>query len=341
VVVMGCVEKKSEKSTIEKRVKPLYITESVSYDSDDPAIWINDNNPSESLILGTDKYEKNGGVYVFDLKGKIRNKFTGLDRPNNIDIAYDFILGTDTIDIAVCTERMTSKIRVFRLPDLEMIDNGGIPVFETSSYKQPMGVALYSRQSDNKIFAVVSRKENPENNNDYLWQYELINQDTIVTGRMVRAFGTYNGDEVEAVAVDNELGFVYYSDEGFGIRKYYADPDMGNNTELAVFGREKFAKDHEGISIYKTGNNTGYLIVSDQGANEFHFYPREGTPSDPHDHPLLKEIPFSTSDSDGSEVTHLSLNEEFPDGMMVAMSDDKTFQIYSWRDVMTVYSETR
>ena len=30
---------------------------------------------------------------------------------------------------------------------------------------------------------------------------------------------------LEAIAVDQQLGFVYYSDETVGIRKYAADPD--------------------------------------------------------------------------------------------------------------------
>ena len=35
-------------------------------DPDDPAIWINKEKPSESLIIGTDK-PIGGGLYAFDL----------------------------------------------------------------------------------------------------------------------------------------------------------------------------------------------------------------------------------------------------------------------------------
>ncbi|HAP62317.1 MAG TPA: 3-phytase, partial [Cytophagales bacterium] len=58
------------------------------------------------------------------------------------------------------------------------------------------------------------------------------------------------------------------------------------NEQLAVFGQEKFAEDREGISIYHTGEGTGYLVVSDQQANEFHLYPREGAEGNAHAHPL-------------------------------------------------------
>jgi 3-phytase len=75
-------------------VKPLYVTEPVQFDTDDPAIWINPADSSKSLIIGTDK-DENGGLYVFDLKGKIiKDKtVTGLKRPDNVDIAYGLVLG--------------------------------------------------------------------------------------------------------------------------------------------------------------------------------------------------------------------------------------------------------
>ena len=53
--------------------------------------------------------------------------------------------------------------------------------------------------------------------------------------KLVRKFGNYSGKkEIESIAVDNENGYVYYSDEQFGVRKYYADPDKGNQ-ELLVY----------------------------------------------------------------------------------------------------------
>jgi 3-phytase len=72
--------------------------------------------------------------------------------------------------------------------------------------------------------------------------------------------------------------------------------------------------------------------VSDQGGNEFHVFPREGSGNNAHDHPLIKVVALNTLDSDGSDVTSLALNADFPGGMFVAMSNDKTFQIYSWAD---------
>ena len=168
----------------------------------------------------------------------------------------------------------------------------------------------------------------------YLWQYRLTGTaEGTVKAELVRKFGKYSGTkEIEAIAVDHELGYVYYSDEGVGLRKYYADPEQGNE-ELAFVPNEHYARDNEGISIYDAGNGKGYILVSDQQANEFHIYPREGSNGNPHQHPLLSEVKVLANESDGSEVSNRAFNSDFPNGLFVAMSDDKTFHLYRWEDI--------
>jgi len=125
-------------------IKPAVVTDTTTHDTDDPAIWINPLDPAKSLILGTDK-DEDGALYVFDLSGKeVPGKtIHGLKRPNNVDIEYGFIWKGQSTDIAVVAERFTSKIRVFSLPDMKAIDNGGIDVFVGESgegYRDLMGV---------------------------------------------------------------------------------------------------------------------------------------------------------------------------------------------------------
>lgn len=329
---IACTSQKTD--TIEA-VKPLYVTEPVQFDSDDPAIWVNPEDSSKSLVIGTDK-DENGGLYVFDLKGKIIKDKTvkGLKRPNNVDIAYGLILGGKKIDIAVTTERMTHKLRVFSLPDMKPIDNGGIPVFEGESgemYRDLMGIAMYTNPQG-QIYAVTGRKTGPKDGS-YLWQYLLEDDGSgKLKATLKRKFGKYSGKkEIEAIAVDNELGYIYYSDEQFGVRKYYADPAKGNE-ELALFAKTGFTEDNEGISIYKTSDSTGYILVSDQSANHFQVFSREGDKT-PNNHPLITSIKVSTNQSDGSDIYSKPLNSDFKHGIFVAMSDNKTFQYYRWEDL--------
>jgi 3-phytase len=318
-------------------VRPVLSTDTADHDTDDPAIWIHPTDPSQSLILGTDK-DSLGALYVYDLNGKIipGKVVYGLQRPNNVDVEYGLLMDGKAVDIAVVTERYTHSLRVFSLPDMKPIDGGGIPVFVGEAgeeFRDLMGIGVYKRPSDGRVFAVVGRKSGPQNGT-YLWQYELTGRAGRVDAQLVRKFGNFSGKkEIEAIAVDDKLGYVYYSDEHLGVRKYYADPDSVN-TELSVFATTGFSDDCEGISIYELTDSTGYILVSDQGANRFHVFPREGTSSNPHEHPLRHIIRTSTLESDGSEVTFNTFAGRYKGGLFVAMSDDRTFQFYQWADMI-------
>ncbi|MEO5910756.1 MAG: phytase [Pelobium sp.] len=313
-------------------IKPLYETDPVEFDTDDPAIWVNPNDPSKSMVIGTDK-DSNGALYAFDLKGHIipGKIIKNLQRPDNVDIAYGLLLNGKKVDIAVVTERITHKLRIFELPSFSPLDNGGIEMFigETGDlYRDLMGIAMYKNPKE-EVFAMVGRKSGPSGS--YIWQYQLEDAgDGKVKATLVRKFGAYSGKkEIESIAVDNELGFIYYSDEQFGVRKYYADPKMGNK-EVALFAISGFTSDHEGISIYKTSGKTGYILVSDQQANQFQVFSRE-VENGKHIH--LMNIKTSTNFSDGSDVVSIPLNADFKHGLFVAMSDNKTFQYYRWEDL--------
>lgn len=320
-------------STATTMLKPIYVTEALPHDTDDPAIWIHPSDPALSLVVGTDKAETDGGLYVFDLKGKIVTSVRGLDRPNNVDIVDGVITGGDTFSIAVCSERMKGQMRAFRLPEMTPVDGGGLPVFEGEANREVMGIALYRRPVDGAIFAIVSRKTETGDPADSaaLWQYRLLPDSAsgLLKAVKVRQFGNFSGKkEIEAIAVDDALSYVYYSDEQVGVRQYHADPDQTDNRELALFAAEGFTEDHEGISIYPTGVESGYILVSDQAAGQFHIFTRAGT-----QHELLGIVKMSTVKSDGSEVTAVNLNTEFPEGLFVAMSDDRTFHYYDWREI--------
>jgi 3-phytase len=338
LTAVACGGAKDNTNTALELIKPTVVTEATIYDTDDPAIWVNPKDASKSIILGTDKNVE-GALYAFDLAGKIipEKTVTGLKRPNNVDIAYGLVLGADTVDIAVTGERFTHNMRVFALPSMKSIDNGGIPVFENETgveFRDIMGVALYKRPTDGAIFAIMGRKTGPTDGS-YLWQYLLEGTaEGTVKATLVRKFAKFSGiKEIEAIAVDHALGYIYCSDERVGVRKYYADPEKGNE-ELALFGTTGFTNDHEGISIYDAGNGKGFILVSDQQANQFQIFSREGTATDPHEHALLKVIKVSTNESDGSEISNVAFNDTFKNGIFVAMSDNRTFQYYKVEDIL-------
>jgi 3-phytase len=325
-------------------IQPVVRTDQVTDDPDDPAIWVHPSDPARSLILGTNKVKApTGAVVVFGLDGKTRQTVAGIDRPNNVDVEYGFTLGGQRIDIGVATERLKSRLRVFRvsaegIADVTSEGNTGVFADRSGEQAAPMGVSLYRRAQDGAVFAIVSPKNGPAAN--YLAQYRLSDDGQgRVKAAFVRYFGAFSGaEEIEAVAVDDALGFVYYADENNGIRKYHADPDAPDaGRELAHFGRTGFKANQEGIGIYARDDGTGYIVCTDQlpGSSEYHVYRREGEPGRPHDHGReLKVVRGGADSTDGLEVTSRPLGPKFPAGMMVAMNAmGKNFLVYRWEDV--------
>ena len=320
LTIVGC---KQNNLTV---IEPVLRTEKTPNDTDDPAIWINKSNTAESIVFGTDKDEINGGVYAFDLNGKIikDKSLTGMSYPNNVDVSYDFKLNdSTTIDLLAFTEREKSQIRLFSVPDMKMLDNGGLKVFEDESEitkRRPMGIAFYKNLATSATYVFVSRKEGPVKN--YLYQYRLISDSLGISTELVRKFGEFSGKkEIEAIVVDSELGFVYYSDEDHCIRKYYADPKKGDE-ELSCFGSEYFNRDIEGIAIAKYQNNSGFLIVSNQQSHSFCVFDRKTNA-------FIKEINLGTLETDGCEVTTMALGSKFPEGLFVSMTDSREFLFHN------------
>jgi 3-phytase len=276
----------------------------------------------------------------------------GLDRPNNVDVEYGVRLGARTVDVAVVTERKRNRLRVFRIdPDTRRLEDvsgpTGIPVLagQAGEAAEPMGIALYKRPRDGAVFAIVSPKTGAAT--EYLWQYRLEDDGNgNVRGTLVRRFGAFSGtgpdpeeqNEIEAVVVDDALGYVYYADEQFAIRKWHADPDHPDAArELAVFGQDGFMGQREGLAIYDRPDGTGFLVATDQRpqATTFRLFRREGSRASAHDHTeVVKVIRTSADSTDGIETTSRALGPRFPAGALIAMnSAGRNFWLFRWEDV--------
>jgi 3-phytase len=211
----------------------------------------------------------------------------------------------------------------------------------TGEASEPMGIALYKRPRDGAIFAIVSPKTG--GSADYLWQYVLDGRDGQVKATLVRRFGSFSeraaslfeSGEIEAVVVDDALGYVYYSDEQFGIRKWTADPEAPDaRAERATFGLDNYRGDREGLAIYDLGGRTGFLLSSDQigGGSRAHVFPREGDETS-GGHRRVGVVTTTADSTDGLEATSRAL-PGFPSGLLVMMnSAGRNFQIYRWEDV--------
>ena len=118
-ILFSC--KQEKKKIAQPKIAASVITDTVSYDTDDPAIWMHPSDPSKSLVIGTDK-DSLGALYVFNLEGKVIDSLVrkGIQRPNNVDVGYGLTLADGSkVDFAVTGERLTSRLRFFSLPDIK------------------------------------------------------------------------------------------------------------------------------------------------------------------------------------------------------------------------------
>ncbi len=328
-------------------VEAVLQTEPVPGDSEDPAIWVDPSDASKSLLIATNKVAApDGSIVVYDLNGTILQVVEGIDRPNNVDVEDGFMLNGQPTSIAVATERLARRLRVFaidsasrQLSDVSAAGGVDVLVGEVDEAGAPMGIGLYRRPTDGAVFAIISPKTGPTS--DYLWQYRLEDDGSgQVAATMVRRFGNFSGaGEIESIVVDDELGYVYCSDEGDGLHKWYADPDHPDaDRELAHFGMSDYVADREGLALYTLDDERGYLISTDQvpGASRFFVYRREGSASSPHDHDEVVAVLETTADAtDGLEVSSADFGDAFPHGLMVAMNGGpKNFMLFDWGDVV-------
>ena len=318
-------------------VQPRVVSAPVRHDSDDPAIWVDPGDPARTLVVGTDK-DADGALFVFGLDGRVREDLVvrGLLRPNNVDIARGVTLGGKTVDVAIVAERFAHRLRVYALPGMQPVDGGGIPVFEGERARDVMGVAAWVRPADGALLVTVSRSDRHAPKQGYLHQYRLVDDGSgRLRGLSVRAFGEWSGrKEIEALSVDAVGGHVFASDETFGLRKYRVDPSAEDaDEELARFGTAGFARDHEGSAVMRDGAGRAWLWVSDQQAGALRVFDLAGTADRPDEPRFIGHVRFAARETDGIDLVTGDL-PGFPGGLLVAMSDDRTFHFYALEDLL-------
>jgi 3-phytase len=319
---------------------PPVITEGDA--ADDPAIWVNKNNPSNSIIFGTDK---KSGIYSYNLQGQ-ELSYTNLGRINNVDTRtmnlgddenvsdFTFLFGSNrtlgSVDLWVFED---NKIR-------QKLKNNSWEVPSKPSFRGKSNIIVYGICAgiDPKYGLVAFLTEDTGPRVE-VWNLTDNGLDLITTFN--------NGGESEGCVYDDFNRTLFISEEEVrGVLKAYRLDDSFDFSEpYIVDSREgQIGGDPEGVSLYKTSNNSGYLILSSQGDSKFNLYDRNY----PYDYITSFRIGSSKSidnvtDTDGIETINFKLSDEYPEGIMIAQdgfnkdgyeTKRQNFKIVSFKDVL-------
>ena len=307
--------------------------------ADDPAIWVHPNEPSLSLILGTNK---KSGIAIYNLQGE-EVHFYDVGNVNNIDVRYGFRFDNGNKgDIAACSERIHNKILIYRINDNDgsLTDISGDRFM--SDISEVYGFCLYRSPETGILYAFINGKSG------IIEQWELSPfGENEITGQVVRTLNVES--QPEGMVADDDLGYLYVGEENYGIWKFNAEPDSNEEPVFVMDSDEtnpKITYDIEGLTIYYAKNSKGYLIASSQGNDSFAIFERGGENKYLGSFEIMSGTIDRTEGTDGIDVTNINLGDPFSKGMFIAQDDENTtngavqpqnFKGVSWEKIAKLF----
>ena len=262
------------------KAAPTEETDPVHHDgdaADDPAIWVNPDDPAKSAIVATDKL---GGLLVYDVTGK-ELQYLKTGDMNNVDVrptSGSIMLGGLPVVLVVAGNRTDNTIGVYAL-DPETRQLRDVTAAPIKPSLEVYGSCLY-RTAAGEVYSFVNSKKGE------VEQWALADDGTgKVAGRLVRSFSV--SSQVEGCVADDESGDFYLGEEQKGIWKFGAEPDAGETGTLiaGVSSSPPLVGQVEGLTIAYDAGGTGYLIASSQGDSSYAVFRREG------DNALRRQLP--------------------------------------------------
>lgn len=308
-------------------------TEIVDVDPDDPAIWVNPADPTQSRVIGTDK---DFGLVVFDLQGRTLQKFPD-GRLNNVDLRTAVLDGTE-VTLLAASKREDNTIVFYTMAADGTVARA--PTFAFAGAPTEIDDDIYGIGFFEDAAGVLSIVASFKTGDVVQWVIGgSVDAMTLTFARQWKI-----PSQPEGVAADDHLGYLYVGEEDGGIWRFDASPAGSTEGTLvdAVGSACLPVDDVEGMGVYATGPDTGWLVVSAQGVNRYALYPRKPDAEGRQD--CIGSFGIATGatdpvgETDGLDVTSAPLGPDFPEGLMVVQDDrnegfSRNFKYVSWADV--------
>lgn len=283
--------------------------------ADDPVIWLNNLSTSNSLIFGTDK---KSGVYTYDLDAK-KIGYTKLGNINNIDLRSVNLDEIGNYTFIFASNRTTSTLDLWIYEDKAMdalAKSKNFNIEKNPSFKGSANMIVYGVCAGyDQEFGIVAFITEDEGSRVQMWSYSesgLFLLKTFNNANAVQSEGCVYDDENRTLLISEE------QDRGI-LRAYKINSSLDFSNPTIIDSRSgNIDDDPEGVTIYKTSTNDGYILLSSQGDNSFNVYNR----TEPYNYLGSFKIGHSgtidnVNDTDGIDVVSARLNNKYPKGLLV------------------------
>lgn len=300
--------------------------------ADDPAIWVNKNQPEKSFIIGTDK---KGGLATYDLAGNQLNYYATGDM-NNCDLRYGFPINGDTIDILAASNRTMHSVSLFKIGKNGTLDTIHSRIIKSAMSEEVYGLCMYRSKKTGLCYVFVNGKSGE------VEQYELFANKNKADAKLVRTLKL--GTQTEGMVTDDATGILYVGEEQAGIWKFDAEPYGSLEGKMIANSSEvnpNIKYDIEGLAIYATDSINGYLVASSQGNYSYAVFERQGENKYLGSFRIIDGVVDGVEETDGLDITNVSL-PGFPNGFLVVQDGfnynghkkkSQNYKYISWSDI--------
>ena len=277
--------------------------------ADDPAIWVNRAEPSESRVYGTNK---KGGLVIYNLQGEELD-FLKTGKVNNADVTYAFELNNNDVDILGCTNRTTQAIDLYTING-----DGSLNALESVSFKMDTSKIddvygfCFGKNKAGDHYAYVNGK------NGYMQAYKINAVGDSVYLSLARELQFEGQTEGMVVDYDSQTLFVGQEDKGVYALDLTSDdtsPRLIENTTSSINSSIRY--DIEGLCIWNQGASR-YLIISSQGNFSYAVFNINKDYDYVGSFKVTGGVEIDgVEETDGLEVVSDSLSENYPHGLFV------------------------
>lgn len=286
--------------------------------ADDIAIWVNDLNVENTIIIGTNKQ---AGLDTYNLSGNMIKSYK-FGRINNVDVFQEFNVGGEKFPLVIGSNRTDNTIFLGRL-----YSDGSIKkIFKNdpkSFIEEVYGITSYN--SNNNDYVFISGKDGT------LEQWLIEDNKGSINMSLIRTI-KFNSI-VEGLVSDAYYKKLYVAEETVGLWEININPNIDLNKKL-IFNTDKryFKPDFEGVTLYKKDNGEGYIFISIQGSNSYAVLDRKSKEFKSVFRIKKSNNIDSVSDTDGIDLSQLSTNK-FPEGLFIVQDGDNDNQNQNFKFV--------